>query len=247
MSRNLEWAVDRLNEYLDLLRELDSIYRSNIVHAWQTKPFQDAVSRVRAAYPTAERIVQHTRPESVFMEPRGSDWVKWGLDHIRSIELCIADIEAGAELDRHWSPEPTIEMRTGDLHPWVWEAAKSLWATGHYGEAIEAAAKIINYRMQEACGRRDVSGTSLVRDALSKNPPTSGVSRLRVAADDGSDTYASRQEGAMHLGEAVFMLFRNVEAHDITETPLEEAVEALAAMSAFARLVEGAELVESDS
>jgi hypothetical protein len=46
----------------------------------------------------------------------------------------------------------------------------------------------------------------------------------------------------MHLGEAVFMYWRNVLAHEPGGADRQPAIEALAAVSAFARLVDDAEV-----
>ncbi len=49
--------------------------------------------------------------------------------------------------------------------------------------------------------------------------------------------------GAMHLGQAVLLLWRNIEAHEVTDTGRQQALEALSAMSAFPRLVDNAKIV----
>jgi hypothetical protein len=77
-----------------------------------------------------------------------------------------------------------------------------------------------------------------MRTALSAKNPL-----LRVREDDGSETYKSAQEGAMHLGEAVFMYWRNVLGHEPGGSDRQRALEGLAAVSALSRLIDEADLV----
>ena len=60
--------------------------------------------------------------------------------------------------------EPEIEA--GHLHPWVWEAAESLWSDGYRRHAINAAADQIDTRLQAKLGREDVSSKALVSQAF---------------------------------------------------------------------------------
>lgn len=164
-------------------------------------------------------------------------------DQSRIVQQAIGALETRDETARIIG-ESSIRIHTGDLHPPVWSAARPHWNADLWGSAVEAAAKAINSQLKAASERRDLSNTDLVRNSLSKNPVDErNPVRLRVHKDDGTDTYVSIQEGTMHMGEAVFMLWRNFESHEETDTSREEAIEALAAMSHFARLVERAELI----
>ncbi len=81
-----------------------------------------------------------------------------------------------------------------------------------------------------------------MQQALSVSNPM-----LLVMENDGSDTYRSAQGGAMHLGEAVFMHWRNVLGHEPGGSDRQAAIEALASVSALARMIDNAELVGPDS
>ena len=70
-----------------------------------------------------------------------------------------------------------------------------------------------------------------MQQALSVSNPM-----LLVMENDGSDTYRSAQGGAMHLGEAVFMRWRNVLGHEPGGSDRQAAIEALASVSALARM-----------
>lgn len=74
-------------------------------------------------------------------------------------------IRKKAEMDEHWSPDTVIDVDTDALHSWVWHAAEDLWASGHLGQAVEAAMKVINVK----CRRRS-SGATSPRSILSTKP-----------------------------------------------------------------------------
>ena len=149
-------------------------------------------------------------------------------------------LEHAEDIDEYWSSDTVIEIDPDALHPWVWNAARDLWDSGHWGEAVEAATKVVNVKLQEKVGRADQSGTDLVRRSMGVGPAQEEQPRLRVMDDDGSETYRSAQEGAMHLGEAVFMYWRNVLAHEPGGADRQSSLEALAAVSTLARLVDDA-------
>jgi len=75
------------------------------------------------------------------------------------------------EVRRSLMPDsPTISA--DGLHPWVWESAKQLLDSGHHVEAIGAALRTVNARLQQKLGRRDVSEKALVEQAFSLKPNT---------------------------------------------------------------------------
>jgi hypothetical protein len=55
---------------------------------------------------------------------------------------------------------PDIPVLPADqLHPWVWQAARTLWDSAHYRHAVQAAATAVNDHTQNKLGRRDVADT----------------------------------------------------------------------------------------
>jgi uncharacterized protein (TIGR02391 family) len=236
-------ALEWLTEYLERLAEYRRLPagqlgvrvgpRASALYDW-LQSHQDRVKVV------AEDLV----PDQVWcLVGFGNAWFAEEAGHIRR---AVGTLGHSADLAEHWSGEPGIEFDPQRIHPWVWNAAKDLWESRHWGEAVEAAVKVVNVKLQERVGSREASGTDLVRRAFSVNPPRADETRLRVMEDDGSDTYASAQEGAMHLGEAVFMYWRNTLAHEPGGADRQSAVEGLGAISTFARLVDEADTLDSD-
>ena len=187
------------------------------------------------------KVVADLVPNQMWLASQ--DHPQW-VSHQRAlVERALGVLDHQVDLDEYWSSESVIEIDTDALHPWVWDAANGLWDSEHWGEAVEAAVKVLNAQLQMKTGRNDISGTALVGESFSLDPPKGGRVRLRVIEDDGSETYRSMQQGAMYLGMAVFMLWRNPLSHVPGGSPMQQALEGLAAASAFAQLIEASSVI----
>ena len=111
------------------------------------------------------------------------------------------------------------------FHPWVWQAAQTLWDSGHYRLAIQAAATAINAHTQAKLNRRDVADDSLMQEAFSTNPPQPGKSRLRCPGDPSDPTVQSRQRGALQFAVGCFFAIRNPATHEQGEWAEQTALE----------------------
>jgi hypothetical protein len=150
--------------------------------------------------------------------------------------------ELGAEARERMRPD-SPDLPADRLHPWVWEAAAPLWEAGSTQEAVHAAARSVNARLQQKLGRRDRADASLCREAFSLNEPAPGRPRLRFPGDRTSDTWRSRQQGAMDFGAGCFEGIRNPVAHEHDlDLPEQIALEQLAAFSVLARWIDECEV-----
>jgi hypothetical protein len=144
----------------------------------------------------------------------------------------------GAEARERMRPD-SPDLAADQLHPWVWEAAEPLWQAGSRQEAVHAAARSVNARLQQKIGRHDASDSSLCRDAFSISEPAVGHPRLRFPGQRTSATWRSRQQGACQFGAGCFEGIRNPAAHEPgLELTQEIALEQLAAFSVLARWIE---------
>ncbi|MFW3462717.1 TIGR02391 family protein [Streptomyces microflavus] len=136
------------------------------------------------------------------------------------------------------------QLSAASMHRWVWDGARSLWGSGHFREAVTAAARKVNTEAQNKVARRDVSETALFQSVFSKDAAKSGRPRLRLMADDGSDTFRSVHRRAMSFAEGCYAGIRNPNSHEDgqPELPEHEALEQLAAFSVLARWVDSAAL-----
>lgn len=124
------------------------------------------------------------------------------------------------------------------LHPWVWEAARTLRQSCHYRDAVRAAAAAISEHLQARLDRFDITDDKLVQEAFSDRAPEPRKPRLRVPGDQQNPTVASRQRGILQLGLGCFFAIRNPAAHETREWGEQESLEQLATLSVFARLAE---------
>jgi Protein of unknown function (Hypoth_ymh) len=114
-----------------------------------------------------------------------------------------------------------------------------MWEAGSMQQAVLAAAQSVNARLQQKLSRHDIADAKLCREGFSLNDPVPGQPRLRFAGDRTSETWRSRQNGAMQLGAGCFEGIRNPAAHEHRlRLPDQAALEQLAAFSVLARWIE---------
>jgi hypothetical protein len=129
------------------------------------------------------------------------------------------------------------------FHPWVWDSARTLWESDHYRQAVQTVATTLNAKIQDKVRRRDISDTKLVQEVFSESAPVPGKPRLRVPGNPSDETVQSRQRGVLQLGLACTSLIRNPASHEDEEWDEQVALEQLATLSVFARLVDECQVV----
>jgi hypothetical protein len=150
--------------------------------------------------------------------------------------------ELGEEAKRRMQPD-SPDLVADQLHPWVWEAAAPMWRAGSAQEALHAAARSVNARLQQKLGRHDVADAKLCREAFSLDDAAMGKPRLRFSGDRTSETWRSRQNGGIQFGAGCFEGIRNISAHvDGLELTDQVALEQLAAFSVLARWIDECEV-----
>ncbi|QIR69315.1 TIGR02391 family protein [Kocuria sp. KD4] len=232
---NIEWVVAQLDDFIKAttVTYVPSPPSSFGFHSYKTAiPEDEIVKRAQVVEQILDRIVPTWRTDV-----QKKDRQKWSVHYEASIRAREEIVRA--EEVRENLGENAPELSATELHPWIWEGAKSLWRSGHYREAVGGAIRKLNAETQNKVGRRDVSETNLFKQAFSTDQPKADAARLRRMKDDGSDTYKSVQRGAMSLAEGVFAGIRNPLSHEVDqELSEQEALEYLAALSVLARWVD---------
>jgi uncharacterized protein (TIGR02391 family) len=161
----------------------------------------------------------------------------------------LARIASREEIDGLFAEhDDAPQLSAGRMHELVWRAASAQWATGHRHEAVLAAAKAVNSRLQEKLGRRDLSEAKLVREALSEKDAEPGKPRLRFPDIEDEQTRESMRQGVMGFGAGCFQAIRNPVGHlpnEQYELDEQAALERLAALSLFVRWIEEATIETS--
>ncbi|MFD4757190.1 TIGR02391 family protein [Streptomyces sp. NPDC058426] len=231
------FAVRKLQEFLSLvggyLLELD-IASADVGAEWPEWPEQLVVQEA-----IARQIVNAYSPglgdvEREETEHEASYWYRVRTAAAQALGMASSAEEIAAFL-RPVSPS----IAADSLHPWVWEPAAPLWAAEARQDAVLAAARTLNRRLQQKLDRHDIGETDLCMQAFDPQDAQSGKLRLRFPGDRATQTWRARQQGAKYFGAGVFLAIRNVAAHEeAVSWSRQDALEHLAALSVLARWIE---------
>ena len=231
--RDPEAASKLLREFLALL---DNEARSR--KAGGSRAYWDEIHKMKPLIEDIARVLDPQNVGDLSVVSSTGTW-KLGPAHTETLRL-IGKLERREDYERVLGPTgPTLAANR--LHPWVWHAAASLWDGGHFGPAVQEAAKAVALQTQLKVGRRDQEDRDLYAQAFSLKEPKVGASRLRFShVDEGEQpkTWISAHEGAMYLGMGCAQGIRNPQAHPSHDLTEQEALEQLAALSVLARWVD---------
>jgi putative uncharacterized protein hsdX len=228
-----EWAISELSSFIAATKIIRHPYPSTGVFVTINVGSREEISS--QAY-VVDRILDVVFPswKQDFPNPRADKWRGYHEVALRAKTALERQTEIEEKLGDN-SPHITVSQ----LHPWIWEEARSLWNSGHFREAVSAAVRKINAETQNKIGRRDISETNLFKQAFSLDPAREGKARLRRMTPDSSKTYQSVQRGAWLFAEGIFAGIRNPLSHEAeNELSEHEALEYLAALSVLARWVD---------
>jgi Protein of unknown function (Hypoth_ymh) len=257
-----EWAAHQLKEFLQIIEDYSCLlyYQSNPFGEDEVEKFDDLKERYGSAGDALDRLISRNSVMQGLMNaaqpglgeyPEAPDagWtyegIAWWHEFVRPRALRAVGIhEFGEEAHRRMQPD-SPDLVADPFHPWVWEAAAPLWHAGSKQEAVHAAARSVNARMQQKRGRHDRSDATLCREFFSLDNPAPDRPRLRFPGYNRGDmTLRSRQQGAIEFGAGCFEGIRNPAAHEHGLILSDQvALEQLAAFSLFARWVDECEVV----
>ena len=201
---------------------------------------EQIVAQVQVIEQIFARVVPDWRDRIKGYQQDFDHWDKYRMVAHRT----LAQLERQQEIDENLG-ESAPNLNAAQMHRWVWDGARSLWESGHFREAVAAAAVKVNAETQNKVGRYDLSEAKLFQEIFSLKPPEAKKPRLRLMSDDGGDTYKSLQEGAIAFASGCYRAIRNPTAHVLGKLSEAEALEQLAAFSVLARWVAAAELDEA--
>lgn len=242
MGIDITWARDELAQFLkltELYRPADPPGVMTISSHLSNRGSRDEiVASAHVVEQILDRVLPRWRTE--VPDNRNKTVNRW-YQHREAAQRAEAALRRDAEV-RARLGDDAPQLSAGSMHPWAWDGARALWRSGHFREAVTAAARKVNAETQNKAGRRALSETKLFQSVFSQNPPKAGEPRLRLMADDGSDTFRSVHRGAMAFAEGCYAGIRNPNSHEdgLPELPEHEALEQLAAFSVLARWVASA-------
>ena len=237
---DVAWALGELSGFVAETRLVDPLPTSGLQPIGDFRRTDAPQSAVIARAQVVEQILDRVLPEWRASVPRDVSG-RWQ-QHRQAAQRAIAQLERQAEIDEKLG-ENAPRMNAANLHPWVWEGARSLWQSGHLREAVVAAAIKVNAETQNKLGVRDLAEAGLFQMAFSKDPPADGRPQLKLPDDDGGKTALSMRRGVMAFAEGCYAALRNPPSHDPQdELSEQEALEQLASFSVLARWVSRAKV-----
>ena len=228
---NVEWALKEVDALI-YLTELVPHPSSNVIGSFARGSEQEIAAQAQVVEQILSKVLPRWRAEVP-----DDEYTAWAR-HREAATRARAQLTRAEEIRQNLGDEAP-DISAADLHPWIWSGARSLWQSGHLVQAVRDAATKLNAETQNKVGRRDVSETDLFKQSFSIDDAKPGKSRLRRMQPENSDTYRSRQRGAMSLAEGVFAGIRNPLSHEADQDLSEQvALEYLAALSVLARWVD---------
>lgn len=136
------------------------------------------------------------------------------------------------------------KLAAENLHPWIWNAAVSLWDDGYRREAVQTAAQaLFDGHLPAKLGVARQGAKDLIAQAFATEPPTTKSPRLRLDDyEESSPNWISQHEGARWLGMGCAQLIRNLVTHG-AQPDEQGGLEQLASLSMLARLIDRARVL----
>ena len=156
----------------------------------------------------------------------------------------IGQLQTMEETAQYLTPRGP-QMQADGLHAVVWDAARDLWSSGHFREAVQRAALFVNAHLQARAGRDDLSDTQLANEVFSSSEPAADRPRLRWAGLADPQTRKSINDGLRGYATGIFQTIRNPTTHTGDQLGEQEALERLAALSLLARWIDECELAQA--
>ncbi|MEV8388698.1 MULTISPECIES: TIGR02391 family protein [unclassified Streptomyces] len=240
-----QWAVERLTEFIrEIDVSLESERRRTAFESLQPPskklPPDHEDQLVRLDTLVTRIAEQYEEGLGTYTYPTTWAYERWQAARERAVRA-LALAESAEAYEAFLQPRSPV-IGAENLHSWVWESARPLWAAEAHQEAVLAAARTVNARLQQKLGRHDVAESDLVLQSFDLKEPQSARPRIRMPGDDRSQpSWISAQEGAKFFGVGCFRAIRNIAAHvENTHWTEQQALEYLCAFSAFARWVDSA-------
>ena len=205
---------------------------------------QELWDMIRGRLPLIARIADALEPKHAphaFPEATDKENPWW---FVRQRAVSFRGMLADAELTEAIFDPGGPQLAAKQMHQWVWSAAERRWATGHYREALQAAATAVEAQVQAKTVRYDLSGADLLRKVFSLEDPHPDDPRLRLEYPSGGLSWKSAHEGAANFGSGCMMAIRNIVSHNLATPDEAQALQQHASLSVLDAWVDQSRLVE---
>lgn len=140
-----DWALDELRTFRDQTILVASPPTPGVLVLGDTRVTSGNRAQIVAAAQVVEQILDRTLPRWR-QDVEVDESERWQQHHEAALRA-IAQLERQAEIaDKLGDNAPLLDAAS--LHAWVWDAARSLWRSGHFREAVRAASVKVNAEAQ---------------------------------------------------------------------------------------------------
>ena len=241
MAMDTELALGRVTEFVHLCEASHEIQNRRLSDYSTDATWKQIDSDITNRLPIVEAIAAAV-DERLALQLRTHDMAISHHNMLKASRELQGALEHQEEIARILNPGP--KLAAVEMHSWVWDHAAGLWADGYHREAVRSAATaIFDFHLPSYLGvPKDTSREALCA-AFKTDAPTHGQPRLRVEGfDEGSEDFRNVHQGAQNLGLSCAKLVRNLSSHTTEEHDDNEALEELAMLSRFSRLITSSRL-----
>ena len=192
---NFEKACEVVKEFIDLLERNRCIYDTTPYHS-ESSPFESSVAKLEAVekdstykdilqlQPIIEKIssVVQTNVELDVFKRKRIEKDPWGWKKAQDAAQRLFGILNNKEKSDIIFKNTGPALIAHNLHNWVWDAAKNLWAGSHYSSAILEAAKAVELQVQHKLNCHNINGKKLYANAFSDERSNKRSTTAAVAA-----------------------------------------------------------------
>lgn len=231
-SEHTRWVINSLQILGDLLGKNSPIYSGFASLTWQYR------GSIVAPQSFAGAVIDSKMREAYLSDLESArGFLEAAIDQIRRKGL--ANVYEGGPAGGPASSKLSYDF--SKIHPRVRNECESLFATGHYSEAIRKAFTVLEVMVREK-SRLDKSGKALMGEVFRLNEPIIRLNGL------GDQSERDEQEGFMFLFMGSMEGIRNPKSHDLIDQrdPI-RTLEYLAIASLLARRVDEGKVIRSQT